>query len=79
LHLQLLAAASAINLKRLITAEDAAIRGRMQDQTPRTRFAGDGQGPAARRPGAILAYTRVLLWALNEIGRLTTTDRSTGS
>lgn len=79
LHLQLLAAATAVNLKRLIAAQDAATRGDAQDQTPRTRAADQSQGPAAHRISTIHAHTRLLLWTLNEISRLPTTDRSTGS
>ena len=65
LQLQLLAAATAINLKRLLAAQDAASRGQTSD-------------PAANT-AAILALTRFLLATLREIGRLTTTDLSTGS
>lgn len=65
LQLQLLAAATAINLKRLLAAQDAASRGQTTD-------------PAANT-AAIFALTRFLLATLREIGRLTTTDLSTGS
>ena len=65
LQLQLLAAATAINLKRLLTAQDAASRGQTSD-------------PAAHTT-EILTLTRLLLATLDEIARLTTTDLSTGS
>lgn len=65
LQLQLLAAATAINLKRLLAAQDAASRSQTSD-------------PAAHTT-EILTLTRLLLATLDEIGRLTTTDLSTGS
>ena len=65
LQLQLLAAATAINLKRLLAAQDAASRGQTSD-------------PAAHTT-EILTLTRLLFATLNEIARLTTTDLSTGS
>ena len=65
LQLQLLAAATAINLKRLLAAQDAASRGQTSD-------------PAAHTT-EILTLTRLLFATLDEIARLTTTDLSTGS
>jgi transposase len=64
-QLQMLAAATAINLKRLLDHGDAA----QDDQT----------GSPAVRSVAIRALTRRLIDLLNEIGRLATTDLSTGS
>ena len=64
-QLQMLAAATAINLKRLLNAADAA---------------GNGQtGVPAVRHAAIRVLTRALIDILTEIDRLTTTDLSTGS
>lgn len=65
LQLQLLAAATAINLKRLLTAGQASAHGQASD--PGTR------------PAAIRILTRLLVATLTEIDRLTTADRSTGS
>jgi hypothetical protein len=65
LQLQLLAAATAINLKRLLSAGQAAAAGQTGDPTART--------------AAILSLTRLLVATLDEIGRLTTADTSTGS
>jgi transposase len=65
LQLQLLAAATAINLKRLLAAQDAASRGDHDDH--------DAYGAEIR------ALARALLAILNEIGHLTATDLSTGS
>jgi transposase len=64
-ELQLLGAATAINLKRLLAAQDAAKRGQTSD--------------SAARADDIRALTRLLLFTLCEIGHLTTTDLSTGS
>ncbi len=64
-ELQLLAAATAINLKRLLAAHDAAERRKTND--------------TATRADDIRALTRLLLVTLDEIGHLTTTDLSTGS
>jgi transposase len=64
-QLQLLAAATAINLKRLLNADTAATTG----------HTGDPAADAA----AIIALTRLLSHALDEIGRLTAADSSTGS
>lgn len=65
LQLQLLAAATAINLKRLLAAQDAGTQA-------------DRQDPAARYR-RILSLTDLLDRLTNKIGRLTTTDLSTGS
>lgn len=65
LQLQLLAAATAINLKRLLAAGQADT---------------DGQtGDPGTRPAAIRALTGLLVATLAEIDRLTTADLSTGS
>jgi transposase len=65
LQLQLLAAATAINLKRLLKAHDAAA---------------DGQtGDPANRAATVLALIDLLTTTLDEIGRLTAADSSTGS
>jgi hypothetical protein len=64
-HHALLAAATAINLKRLLKADDAAAGGRTGDLT----------SPAATIPALIALLTTTL----DEIGRLTATDSSTGS
>jgi hypothetical protein len=65
LQLQLLAAATAINLKRLLKAHDTAAGGQTGDPTTR----------AATIPALIALLTTTL----NEIGRLTAADSSTGS
>ena len=65
LQLQLLAAATAINLKRLLNAADAAAGGQTGDPTSR-----------AARITALVAF---LTTTLDEIGRLTAADSSTGS
>jgi hypothetical protein len=65
LQLQLLAAATAINLKRLLKADDAAVGG----------HSGDPTGRAA----TIRALIAILTATLDEIGRLTAADSSTGS
>jgi transposase len=65
LQLQLLAAATAINLKRLLRAGEAATAGHTGDPATRT--------------AAIRNLTRLLVRTLNEIGRLTAADTSTGS
>jgi len=64
-QLQMLAAATAINLKRLLDHGNAAQNGQI--------------GSPAVRYLAIRVLTRRLIDFLNEIGRLTTTDLSTGS
>jgi transposase len=64
-QLQLLAAATAINLKRLLSAEQAAGGGQTGDPTARA--------------AAITALTTLLARTLNEIGRLAAADSSTGS
>jgi transposase len=65
LQLQLLAAATAINLKRLLAAGQAD---------------SDGQtGDPGTRTAAIRSLTSLLVATLNEIDRLTTADRSTVS
>src|SRR3954454_20402675 len=64
-QLQLLAAATAINLKRLLSAEQAPGGGQTGDPTARA--------------AAITALTTLLARTLNEIGRLAAADRSTGS
>ncbi len=61
----MLAAATAINLKRLLDHGNAAQNGQI--------------GSPAVRYLAIRVLTRRLIDFLNEIGRLTTTDLSTGS
>src|SRR4051812_18926972 len=65
LQLQLLVAATAINLKRLLSADDAAHGGQTGDPTPHT--------------AAITALTGLLARTLDEIGHLTAADSSTGS
>jgi hypothetical protein len=65
LQLQLLAAATAINLKRLLKADDATASG----QT----------GDPATRAATILTLIAVLTTTLYEIGRLAAPDGSTGS
>ena len=65
LQLQLLAAATAINLKRLLSANDAATGGQTGDPTVRA--------------AAITPLTTLLARTLDEIGRLAAADSSTGS
>src|SRR4051812_8888862 len=65
LQLQLLVAATAINLKRLLSADDAAPGGQPGAPTP--------------PPAAITALTGLLARTLDEIGHLTAADSSTGS
>ena len=65
LQLQLLAAATAINLKRLLRADAAAAGGQTGDPTARA--------------AAITSLTTLLRRTLDEIGRLTAADSSTGS
>src|SRR3954449_1964896 len=65
LQLQLLVAATAINLKRLLSADDAAHGGQTGDPTP--------------HPAAIAPLTGPLARTLDEIGHLTAADSSTGS
>jgi hypothetical protein len=64
-QLQLLAAATAINLKRLMSHHDALEHG----QT----------GEPGARPHAIRWHTALLARCLNAIDRLTAADSSTGS
>jgi hypothetical protein len=64
-QLQLLAAATAINLKRLLKADTAQANGQ--------------PGDPATRAAAITALTGLLTRALDEIGRLSAADSSTGS
>ena len=64
-QLQLLAAATAINLKRLLSAPDAAAGGQTGDPTTRA--------------ATILALIALLTTTLDEIGRLAAADSSTGS
>jgi transposase len=64
-QLQLLAAATAINLKRLLKADAAT--------------AGGQTGDPAANATAITALTRLLVRVLDAIGHLTATDSSTGS
>lgn len=65
LQLQLLAAATAVNLKRLLNANDAAAGGQTGDPTSSA--------------AAIRALTAILTAALDAIGCLATADSSTGS
>jgi transposase len=65
LQLQLLAAATAINLKRLLKAHAAA--------------AGGQTGDPANRTATVLALVDLLTTTLDEIGRLTVPHSSTGS
>src|SRR3954452_2905232 len=65
LQLQLLAAATSINPKRVLSADDAAHGGQTGDPTPHT--------------AAITALTGLLARTLDEIGHLTAADSSTGS
>ncbi len=65
LQLQLLAAATAINLKRLLKADDAA--------------AGGQPGDRATGAATILTLIALLAGTLDEIGRLAAADSSTGS
>jgi len=77
-QLQLLAAATAINLKRLLSHGTAA----HNDQTePGTRHAAQNSqiGDPGARHAAIRLLTRTLIDILTEIDRLTTADPSTGS
>ena len=64
-QLQLLAAATAINLKRLLSHDDALEHGQTGDPAARLR--------------AIRWFTALLARCLNEIDRLTAVDSSTGS
>ncbi len=64
-QLQLLAAATAINLKRLLSHPGALAHGQAGDPGARVR--------------TIRWLTDLLAHCLNEIGRLTTADSSTGS
>src|SRR3954470_5969728 len=64
-QLQLLAAATAINLKRLLKADTAQANGQ--------------PGDPATRAAAITALTELLTRTLDEIGRLAAADSSTGS
>ena len=79
MQLQLLAAATAINLKRLLSHGTAA----HNDQTgePGTPHAAHNSqtGDPGARHAAICLLTRALLDILTEIDRLTTADLSTGS
>jgi transposase len=79
LQLQLLAAATAINLKRLLSHGTAA----HNDQTgePGTRHAAHNSqiSDSDARNAAICLLTRALINILTEIDRLTTADLSTGS
>ena len=74
-QLQLLAAATAINLKRLLEHGDAAQHG----QTGKPAARHDQTRDPAAQPSAIHVLTRALLNILTEIDRLTSTDHSTGS
>ena len=69
LQLQLLAAATAINLKRLLSANDAATGGQNGGQN----------GDPTARAAAITPLTTLLARTLDEIGRLAAADSSTGS
>src|SRR4051794_29764694 len=64
-QLQLLAAATAINLKRLLKADTAT--------------AGGQPGDPAADAAAITTLTRLLVRVLDAIGHLTVADTSTGS
>lgn len=78
-QLQLLAAATAINLKRLLDHTDASQQGLTGDPAARHAVE-DGQiTHHAVRHAAIRALTRSLIDVLAEIDRLTTADLSTGS
>lgn len=78
-ELQLVVAATAINLKRLLDHSHAAQKGHTADL--------DGHQAGHDRPGndtaarwtAITTLTRILIAAFNEIDHLTTIDPSTGS
>lgn len=78
-QLQLLAAATAINLKRLLRHSEAVSNGHTGD--PAAHHArGHGQAAdLANRHAAIRVLTRTLISLLTEIGHLTATDLSTGS
>jgi transposase len=78
-ELQLLAAATAINLKRLLDHGHTASHGQTGDSGDRHAAAGGPIGSPTIRHAAIRALTRTLIDTLTEIGRLTTTDLSTGS
>ena len=65
LHLQLLAAATAINLKRPLNADDAAVGGQTGDPTTSA--------------ATTLTLIALLTSTLDEIDRLTAPDSSTGS
>ena len=79
LQLQLLAAATAINLKRLLRHGEAVSNGQTGDpaahHAPGHRQAAD----LTNRHAAIRVLTRTLISLLTEIGRLTTADLSTRS
>ena len=78
-QLQLLAAATAINLKRLLDHTDAGQHGQTGDSNVH-QAAQHGQiRCTAVRYAAIRILTRTLIDILNEIDRLTTADLSTGS
>jgi hypothetical protein len=78
-QLQLLAAATAINLKRLLRHGEAVSNGQTGD--PAAHHArGHGRAADLANPHAtIRVLTRTLISLLTEIGRLTAADLSTGS
>lgn len=78
-QLQLLAAATAINLKRLLSHGDAAQNGQTGDPGAHYAAEHDQAAPAAVRHTAIRALTRGLIEILTEIDHLTAIDLSTGS
>jgi len=78
-QLQLLAAATAINLKRLLDHGYAAHHDQTGDPEGDHAARNRPIGSSATRRTAIRALTNTLLNVLTEIGRLTAIDRSTGS
>jgi transposase len=78
-QLQLLAAATAINLKRLLRHGEAVSNGQTGDPAA-DHAPGHGQAAdLANRHAAIRVLTRTLISLLTEIGRLTAADLSTRS
>lgn len=78
-QLQLLAAATAVNLKRLLSHGDAADRRQTGDPGARHAVQGGQTRDLGVRHVAIRALTATLTNILTEISQLTATDLSTGS
>ena len=79
MQLQLLAAATAINLKRVLSHSDAVSNGQTGDPAAHHARGHRQAADLANRDEAIRVLTRNLISLLTEIGRLTTADPSTGS